>query len=89
MPQPTTPTILTVAAGSANWQAEINSNFAALLAHLTGGPLPVKVYTIATLPPAAEWQQCIAFVSDPATDKGMLVYCDGTDWRYVSDATTL
>jgi hypothetical protein len=83
--QPTTPTVLEVAAGSADWQQELNTSLENVRAHLKDGPLPVKFYTLAELPPVAAWQYCIAFVSDPATDKGALVYSDGTDWRYVSD----
>ncbi len=37
--------------------------------------------------PITELANRIALVVNPATGKGMLVYCDGTNWRYVSDGT--
>lgn len=44
-------------------------------------PLPLKAYTIATLPTASSWTGAIIYVSDGAGNKKMAI-SDGTVWRY-------
>ncbi len=48
------------------------------------GPLVVKIFTVATVPTAADWTQGIIFVSDE-TGGATLAFSDGTNWRRVQD----
>ena len=80
MPQPTL-TLQTVDPQQAGWDAVINSISTALHTHLMGQPLAAKVYTVGTLPAAASYQHCFAFVSDGT--QGRVMYSDGTSWVYV------
>lgn len=76
----------------AGWDATVDGNFDAIESHVNG-PIRMPVYTVGTLPSAADhgsaagWS--VAFVSDPAGGKTRAVYSDGTDWRYVGDDTVV
>jgi len=47
-------------------------------------PLPLKVYTVATVPTASVYADCLIAVSDE-TGGYTLAYSDGTNWRRVQD----
>lgn len=53
-----------------------------------GGPSALKVptYTLATVPPAADWTGHLIVISD-ATPQ-CLAYSDGTNWIATDDGTT-
>lgn len=52
---------------------------------LTGRePLRVASYTVAGLPPAADWPRCVVIVTDEA-DGEVPAWSDGTVWRRVTD----
>lgn len=44
-------------------------------------PLPLKPYTVTTLPTAASWQGSIIYVSNGTSNKRLAV-SDGTNWRW-------
>lgn len=48
-------------------------------------PRRVGLYTIATLPPAADYRDCISMVTNAAAPHSQLVYSTGLNWRYVDD----
>lgn len=48
-------------------------------------PLRVPSYTVATLPSAATWTQCLVYVSDGTSNKRLAV-SDGTNWRFPDGA---
>jgi hypothetical protein len=86
---PTIPTILTIDAGSASWQDEINTNFTNLLAAMTTTPRAIPQCAIADLPPASSWEDHYLKLTNPAGGKGRLVYSDGTNWLYDRDDSTV
>lgn len=43
-------------------------------------PVPLPVYTVATVPDAAAWTGHVIFVSDGAEGDPTIAYSDGTDW---------
>lgn len=45
------------------------------------GPIVLPIYTVATLPTAANYTAAIIYVSDGTSNKRLAV-CDGTDWRW-------
>ena len=47
-------------------------------------PLPLKTYTVATLPTASLWDDCLITVSDEAGGYTM-AFSDGTNWRRMTD----
>lgn len=74
------PTLTDLAAGQLAAEATINGNHVVL----TGGPFPIVVYTVSTLPAAgADNVNCLAVTSD--TDE--LWHSDGSAWRIVGGDT--
>jgi hypothetical protein len=59
----------------AEWQfrAEVMARFAE--------PVYLPAYTVATLPAASAWPQCLVYVSDGTGNKRLGV-SDGTNWRF-------
>ena len=51
-----------------------------LLSYLQG-PIVIKPYTVATLPDAATYENCIIYVSNGTSNKRLAV-SDGTQWRW-------
>ena len=49
-------------------------------------PIRIASYTVATLPPAADWSGGVVIVSNEAGGHTLAV-SDGTDWLRVSDGT--
>lgn len=52
------------------------------------GPLPLRSYTLATLPDAGKYTEHVIYVSD-ATGGPVPVYSNGTNWLRFSDDTTV
>ena len=80
---------LVIAAGSAAWDATIQSYLDAIAQFIADQPLALRKYTIASganqLPAAADYEASLATITDPASGKGRLVVSDGTHWRYAGD----
>ena len=79
----------TIAPGSASWDATIQAYLDGLAQFIADQPVALRKYTIASganqLPAAADYQDCFALITDPASGKGRTVVSDGTHWRYTSD----
>lgn len=51
-------------------------------------PLPLKSYTVATVPAAASYTNHVIYVSDE-TGGATLAFSDGTNWRRVQDRAVI
>lgn len=92
---PTRPTLDVdqVTPNQAGWDATVNNATGQLATFVSDQPFAPKVFTVASgagqLPAAASYQHCLAFVSDPAGGKSVLVFSDGTNWRYTDNTVAL
>lgn len=51
-------------------------------------PIPLKSYTVAGVPPAANWEASLVYVSNETGGK-TLAFSDGTNWRRVQDRAVI
>lgn len=75
------PTRRTIASGISSWDADVDANFATI----TDAPFPIfKVDTVGQLPPANQFDFCVAIVGD------VLYVSNGTSWgEYTPEAPSI
>jgi len=66
-----------------DWERAFQQAFDAI-----SGPLPLRSFTLSTLPDASKYTQHVVHVSD-ASGGAVPAYSDGTDWRRFSDDTVV
>lgn len=74
------PTLATIAAGSAAWDADVDDNFS----KITEAPFPIVVYAnVGALPAASSYDDCFALVGTTTME---LYLSDGSSWSKYQEA---